>query len=128
MYILAPTTLGYHKIMNNDQQQWIPQGYQGINLAIGIAGGYVICVILGVSGYHPLVVFNQFFPFGDVLWGALTMWLCTGLFINAHDAMHGLILPKNPKANAFVGQVCLWLYAGLSYKKLLRGHIEHECP
>ena len=77
---------------------------------------------MGICGYNPWSAY----PFANLLWAGLTMWLCTGLFITAHDAMHGLILPRHPKTNALVGQLCLLLYAGLSYKRLLRGHINHH--
>ena len=113
----------------DDKQKWIPNGYRALALAFTIAGMYLSFVILGVAELHPLYFLNQKYQIGDIIWATITMWLCTGLFINAHDAMHGLILPKNPRINALVGQICLWLYAGLSYKKLRTGHIlHHEHP
>ncbi|BAY80787.1 fatty acid desaturase [Calothrix parasitica NIES-267] len=50
----------------------------------------------------------------------------TGLFITAHDAMHGIVFPKNPKINNFIGHITVGLYAFFSYKKLLQRHSEHH--
>ncbi|QIR38247.1 beta-carotene ketolase [Tolypothrix sp. PCC 7910] len=56
-------------------------------------------------------------------------FLYTGLFITAHDAMHGLVLPNYPKINHFVGSLCLKLYGLLPYQKLLKKHwLHHQHP
>ena len=110
----------------NEHAEWIPSGFQGLWMAIAIMISYVSFVALGVLEYHPFMILNQDLPVGDIIWGTLTLWLCTGLFISAHDAMHSLITPQKPRLNAAIGQLCLGLYAGLSYKRLLRGHIEHH--
>lgn len=56
---------------------------------------------------------------------AIQAHLCTGLFITAHDAMHGTVSP-NKRINAFIGQTCTFLYAFFSYKKLLNKHHQHH--
>lgn len=53
-------------------------------------------------------------------------WLSVGLFIVAHDAMHGAVVPGRPQANAAVGQLALWLYAGFSWRKLIVKHMAHH--
>ncbi len=53
-------------------------------------------------------------------------WLSTGLFIVAHDCMHGSLLPGRPRANAAVGTLFLGAYAGLSYPQLLPQHHRHH--
>jgi beta-carotene/zeaxanthin 4-ketolase len=53
-------------------------------------------------------------------------FLYTGLFITAHDAMHGAAFPGNIKINHFIGSLYLLLYGCLSYKKLLRKHWHHH--
>jgi beta-carotene ketolase (CrtW type) len=40
---------------------------------------------------------------------ALQTWLSTGLFITAHDAMHGTLAPGRPHWNRAVGGLCLML-------------------
>ena len=52
-------------------------------------------------------------------------FLHTGLFITAHEAMHGNISP-NRTVNRTVGQMALWLYAGLDYQPLLVNHHQHH--
>ena len=59
----------------------------------------------------------------------LQTFLYTGLFITAHDAMHGVVYPKNPRINNFVGTVALLVYGLFSYKELLRKHhLHHRFP
>ncbi|WP_235530408.1 fatty acid desaturase [Sphingomonas sp. Leaf62] len=53
-------------------------------------------------------------------------WLSTGLFIIAHDAMHGALAPTHPVLNRTVGTLCLSLYACLSYAALLPQHHLHH--
>ena len=65
------------------------------------------------------------------LWQILVamLWqtfLYTGLFITAHDAMHGSIFPKNPKLNHILGRICVELYAVFSYQKLRQKHYQHH--
>jgi beta-carotene/zeaxanthin 4-ketolase len=55
-------------------------------------------------------------------------WLYTGLFITAHDGMHGSIHPSSC-LNRSIGQLCLWLYAGFDYSQLLAKHqLHHQYP
>lgn len=53
-------------------------------------------------------------------------WLSTGLFIVAHDAMHGALAPGRPRLNRLTGSLCLGLYATLSYRTLLPKHGLHH--
>ncbi len=55
-------------------------------------------------------------------------WIYTGLFITAHDAMHGSI-GESPRLNRSIGQLCLWLYAGFDYSQLsVKHHLHHQYP
>ncbi len=53
-------------------------------------------------------------------------FLFTGLFITAHDAMHGSLYPQNSKVNHFVGAFAVFLYAQFDYKKLIKRHWQHH--
>lgn len=53
-------------------------------------------------------------------------WLSTGLFIIAHDCMHGSFAPGRRARNAVVGTLCLGAYAGLSYRALYPLHHAHH--
>jgi beta-carotene/zeaxanthin 4-ketolase len=60
---------------------------------------------------------------------ALQTFLYTGLFITAHDAMHGAVFPGNLKINNFVGALSVGLYALFDYKKLQEKHwLHHHNP
>mgnify|MGYP001598718545 CR=1 FL=1 len=64
----------------------------------------------------PLTIFIFFFM----------TFLYTGLFITAHDAMHGIVFPKNKKINDFIGTLSVLLYALFSFKLLLTEHHKHH--
>lgn len=53
------------------------------------------------------------------------MHLYTGLFITAHDAMHGTI-SANKTINNFIGYLSVFLYAGFFYKQLYNKHHKHH--
>ncbi|MEO6694465.1 MAG: fatty acid desaturase [Ignavibacteria bacterium] len=55
----------------------------------------------------------------------LQIYFYTGLFITAHDSMHGNV-SKNKRINLITGNLCTFLFAGLSYKKLLKNHWSHH--
>jgi len=59
---------------------------------------------------------------------AIQTYLYTGLFITAHDAMHGLVSPHK-SLNKFVGRLSTWLFAALPYSRLLQKHsLHHKFP
>lgn len=77
------------------------------------------CTQIEVSNTHPTWLFWL------VGWQT---WLYTGLFITAHDAMHGSIHISR-RLNRLIGQLCLWLYAGFDYSQLLAKHqLHHQYP
>ncbi|BAZ02429.1 fatty acid desaturase [Tolypothrix tenuis PCC 7101] len=63
---------------------------------------------------------------------AFIIWqtfLYTGLFITAHDAIHGVVLPSHPRINRFIGSLCLTIYGFLPYQKLSQKHwLHHHHP
>lgn len=52
-------------------------------------------------------------------------WLFTGLFITAHDSMHGTI-STNRKLNDFLGFTATLLFAGMWYPMLIKKHKLHH--
>lgn len=112
-----PTTVEQNKAENRRQ------GIIGLTLAGSIIVAWLVC--------HISLVF--FFPLGDPsLWWvvpfavALQCWLYVGLFIVAHDCMHGSLVPFKPAINRAVGQFCLFIYAGFSFDQLNRKHHLHH--
>lgn len=94
---------------------------RGLPLAAGILLGWV------GSGMVLLPSSLSQWPIG---WLALAVvartWFQTGLFIVAHDAMHGTLWPERPDANRRLGQLALWLYAALPYQPCRANHLLHH--
>ncbi len=57
---------------------------------------------------------------------ALMTWLYTGLFIIAHDAIHGVVWPGNRPANDLIGRFCLAVFAAFPWKPMVREHRQHH--
>jgi beta-carotene ketolase (CrtW type) len=57
---------------------------------------------------------------------AVQTWLYVGLFIIAHDCMHGSLAPLRPRLNRAVGQVCLLVYAGFQFEVVKSAHHRHH--
>ncbi|BBD60212.1 fatty acid desaturase [Nostoc sp. HK-01] len=53
-------------------------------------------------------------------------FIYTGLFITAHDAMHGVVFPQNPKVNNWIGKIFVLLYGLFPYQELLKKHCLHH--
>lgn len=57
---------------------------------------------------------------------AVQCWLSVGLFIVAHDTMHGSLAPQYPWLNCAIGRFCVFIYAGFSYENLYENHHAHH--
>jgi len=94
----------------------------GLSLALIIlmawGATHVAGVIYYAWGWHSIVT--------APLLVAFSCWLFVGLFIVAHDCMHGSLMPFRPGWNQFIGQLCLGLYAGFEFNKLNRKHHLHH--
>jgi beta-carotene ketolase (CrtW type) len=96
--------------------------------AIGLAlGGLIAAAWLGLHLWG--VFLHPWTPAGWVtapLLIAVGSWLGAGLFIVAHDAMHGSLAPGRPRLNRWAGQAALTLYAGFPLKVLSEKHRAHH--
>jgi beta-carotene ketolase (CrtW type) len=52
--------------------------------------------------------------------------LYTGLFITAHDAMHGVVAPGHKRLNTWIGRLCTTLFVYNSYDRLFPKHHLHH--
>ena len=100
----------------------------GILWAIGICGAWISSLIglLGakVGFYGPHL---SFFEVSCMV--LLRTFLHTGLFVVAHDAIHGSLCPDRPSLNARIGHLMLGLYAFLPYDRSYTNHwLHHYCP
>jgi beta-carotene ketolase (CrtW type) len=57
---------------------------------------------------------------------AVQAFLHTGLFITAHDAMHGTVAPRHPRVNDALGRVAVGLFAAFSFDALRPAHHRHH--
>ena len=94
-----------------------------------LTGSFIACSIFSLWGVSLAVLLSH----GTAGLGALSLlgvlwqaFLFTGLFITAHDAMHGAVCPQNPKLNHFIGTLALLLYGFFSYQELLKKHWQHH--
>lgn len=97
----------------------IKPGQQGLFIASFIMGTWAISLATLLS-----------FPPEQPLWRLLAvLWqtfLYAGLFITAHDAMHGVVAPEQPKLNRFIGSLTLLMYGLFSYNQLFKTHWQHH--
>jgi beta-carotene ketolase (CrtW type) len=93
----------------------------GLTLAGAIAAAWTVLHVYAVFFDPPLAA-------APLLIAALC-WLNVGLFIVAHDAMHGSLAPRRPALNLWAGRIALGLYAGFSFDRLLpKHHAHHRSP
>lgn len=94
-------------------------------LGLGVA-----LTVLGLWAGH--VVYWVSRPEGSVAaWQAaiaipVQTFLFVGLFITAHDAMHGVVFPANRRVNDTIGAVAVALYALFDFRKLREAHHRHH--
>jgi len=94
----------------------------GIALALAVIGAWAVLHVYGVF-FHPLSAGGLLVA---PLLVAVACWLNVGLFIIAHDAMHGSLAPGRPAVNRAFGRVSLALYAGFVFDTLLPKHFAHH--
>lgn len=91
-------------------------------------GAAIASVIIALWFLNLLIAFQIPVNFSSPLTYCLIFiqaHLFTGLFITAHDSMHGTI-SRNSRLNGFFGQLCSLLYAFFYLPKLKRLHHLHH--
>lgn len=94
----------------------------GLGLAVALITAWLVIHVYGVY-------FHRWSVWGVVLAAPLILlqtWLSVGLFIVAHDAMHGSLAPGLPRVNTAFGTLALALYAGFRFKRLRAAHHAHH--
>ncbi len=89
---------------------------------------FIAAVIIAAWTFCIIFLMNWDLKFNNplvYLMILVQMHLYTGLFITAHDAMHGTI-SSNKKLNFIIGQTCTLLYALFPFSKLNSKHHEHH--
>lgn len=94
----------------------------GLSIAIALIVSWLGHLALGLS--TPIQAAS------DLLWVlpamAFQTFLSTGLFITAHDAMHGTVTPGSRRLNDAVGTLAVTLYALFSFSRLRHYHGFHH--
>lgn len=93
----------------------------GILLAIIVISLWLSSLIILLS-----INISQLPWFLIILAVLLRAFLHTGLFITAHDAMHGTVFPQHRQVNDFIGSFATRMYVFLPYKLLLEKHRQHH--
>jgi beta-carotene ketolase (CrtW type) len=107
-------------------QQVRQQTAIGLTLAVAIIGAWLITHIASVFWFDWSRPWAIPVAIAIVAWQC---WLSVGLFIVAHDCMHGSLAPGHAAINRRVGQLCLAVYAGFDFDKLLAKHrLHHDAP
>ena len=94
-----------------------PRAWKGVGLALLVIGAWLAVEVTGLF-LLPL-------PLAALL-APLATFLYVGLFITAHDALHGTVAPGHPRLNRALGRIALALYAGFSERALAAAHARHH--
>lgn len=94
---------------------------KGLLVSIGIFSGWLLSLLF-VLPLHCSSI--------PTMWLILLIlertFLHTGLFIIAHDAMHGSLIPENRVWNNIIGHIAVWWYGFLSYQHCNVNHHQHH--
>ncbi len=97
---------------------------QGLLVALTLIGIWISSTAILFS--LDLATLPSWVKFVGFAW---QMFLYTGLFVTAHDGMHGSIAPSNPKLNDAIGQFVLFSYAMFPFAKMRQMHnLHHDIP
>jgi beta-carotene ketolase (CrtW type) len=96
--------------------------HRGLAIGLGIIAAWAVCLAVQLSLPWPPEGLPAWLPLGF----AVQTFLFTGLFITAHDAMHGTLSPAHPRLNHALGWLCVTLYAGFDYGRMRVNHMRHH--
>lgn len=97
------------------------QDTRGLRIGLSIFAVWALSLI-GMLALPITSISWALTPLG-LLW---MTFLYSGVFITAHDAIHGSLWPHHRDANRRMGQVILFLYALFPYEKVRQAHFQHH--
>ena len=77
-----------------------PYRWRGLCIEGMVIATWLFFIAAGLLGLNP----GAGHWAADATWILATTFLSTGVFITAHDSMHGLVVPFHPAINRFVGR------------------------
>jgi beta-carotene/zeaxanthin 4-ketolase len=98
------------------------QGAIGLALALAVLAAWLAVHVWAVFFYR----WQHLGVAPAIAVVAVQTWLCVGLFIVAHDCMHGSLVPLRPQWNRVIGSVCLALYACFDFRAVNPKHHLHH--
>ena len=125
MVTSTQSTLPASKVTQNLKiKDSLQDSNRGILIAGSVIGTWAISLLFLLSLNLDQIPRLLILP--AIVWQT---FLYTGLFITAHDAMHGVVFPKNIKINNLIGKFAVSVYALFSYDNLLKKHwLHHHNP
>lgn len=105
-------------ILNNGRKQTAVSLFLFAVILCTFAAFHVFSIFIYDVGIE--VIFT-----GPVLISVMS-WLFAGLFIIAHDAMHGSLAPGHNRINSAIGAFVLFMYAGFDWGRLKSAHMRHH--
>ncbi|NEO27096.1 MAG: beta-carotene ketolase [Kamptonema sp. SIO4C4] len=118
--------------MSSTETQTRPTGMQGVLATVqqdwlGIMFG-VLIITLAVGTCVALLLsdLNEIPPWAIAVAVFCRIFLQTGLFITAHDAIHGSVCPTNRYVNDTIGAIASFCYALFLYNFLKEKHHQHH--
>lgn len=119
--VISPSLLTASTNLKSELLRKPKKSLQGLAIAVTIIALWIISLIFLMSQSVTLS------SLGWIPWAMLWQtFLYTGLFITAHDAMHGAVYSQRPKINHAIGSLALKLYGLFSYRELLEKHHYHH--
>jgi beta-carotene/zeaxanthin 4-ketolase len=100
-----------------------PQSLSGKGLLVAMT---IATLWIGSLIFLSFIDVYQLSPFWISLGALARTFIQTGLFIVAHDAIHGSICSENRNLNDMIGRSAVTLYAVLDYQKLAVNHQRHH--
>ena len=107
--------------ISKDIPHWQAKGVGASVLVIGSWLASLVFLVTRDIAWHEPTTYLWVMPAV-----ALQTFLYTGLFITAHDAMHGIVAPRSKWLNDTFGTLAVTFYALFSFKKMLGRHHEHH--
>lgn len=110
-----------HEKIASKSQILASDNWIGFAITVAIIGLWVASLVLLLP--LPLSEISLFWIFLAVVG---RIFLHTGLFAIAHDAMHASLIPYNLAINEAIGRLAIWLYAFFPYKECRIKHWKHH--
>lgn len=91
-----------------------------------IVASVIVAIWIGSLAFLLSISVDRLTQFGILPAILSRTFIQTGLFVVAHDAIHGSIVPNDARSNQTIGKLALMLYALLPYQLLATNHWQHH--